>query len=112
LSSRGPGRSPRSGLALAWAINAPRALIANGLLAGVWIHAGRRTLVGSGVLGFANAVLKPVLAILTLPLIVFTFGFFYLVINIGMVAPRPDRAELLRARLLDVRRRGRASSGS
>jgi putative membrane protein len=38
------------------------------------------------VLGFANAVLKPVLAILTLPLIVFTFGFFYLLINIGMVA--------------------------
>jgi putative membrane protein len=29
---------------------------------------------------------KPILTILTLPLIVFTFGFFLLVINIAMVA--------------------------
>ena len=34
----------------------------------------------------ANAVLKPVLALLTLPLILVTFGFFYLLINIAMVA--------------------------
>ena len=40
----------------------------------------------SGVGGIANAVLKPVLAILTLPLIIVTLGFFLLVINIGMVA--------------------------
>jgi putative membrane protein len=73
-------------LALAWAINALALWIANGLLTGVWIHGWTAYVVGSGVLGFANAVLKPVLTILTLPLIVFTFGFFYLVINIGMVA--------------------------
>jgi putative membrane protein len=38
------------------------------------------------VLGIANAVLKPVLALLTLPLIVITLGLFLLVINIAMVA--------------------------
>jgi putative membrane protein len=38
------------------------------------------------VLGIANAVIKPILALLTLPLIVLTLGFFYLVINIAMVA--------------------------
>jgi putative membrane protein len=38
------------------------------------------------VLGIANGVLKPVLAILTLPLIIITLGLFLLVINIAMVA--------------------------
>ncbi len=31
-------------------------------------------------------MLKPILAILTLPLIIITLGFFYLLINIAMVA--------------------------
>ena len=38
------------------------------------------------MLGIANTILRPVLAILTLPLIIVTLGFFYLVINIAMVA--------------------------
>ena len=38
------------------------------------------------MLGIANAVIKPILAILTLPLILVTLGFFYLLINIGMIA--------------------------
>ena len=38
------------------------------------------------MLGIANTVIKPILAILTLPLIILTLGFFYLVINIAMVA--------------------------
>ena len=41
---------------------------------------------GALVLGIANAIIKPILAILTLPLILFTLGFFYLLINIGMIA--------------------------
>ncbi len=38
------------------------------------------------MLAIANTIIKPVLAILTLPLIVFTLGLFYLLINIAMVA--------------------------
>ena len=38
------------------------------------------------MLGIANTILKPILAIVTLPLIIITLGFFYLVINIAMVA--------------------------
>ena len=38
------------------------------------------------MLGIANAILKPILTILTLPLIILTLGFFYLLINIAMVA--------------------------
>ena len=73
-------------LAVAWAINALALWIANGLFDGVQIHGWTAYLVGAAVLGIANAILKPVLAILTLPLIIVTLGFFLLVINIGMVA--------------------------
>jgi putative membrane protein len=38
------------------------------------------------VLGVANAVLKPILAILTLPLIIVTLGISYLLINVAMLA--------------------------
>ena len=37
------------------------------------------------MLGIANAIIKPVLAVLTLPLIIVTLGFFYLLINIAMI---------------------------
>jgi putative membrane protein len=72
--------------AVAWGINALALYIANGLFTGVEIHGAAAYLVGAAVLAVANAVLKPVLALLTLPLILVTFGFFYLLINIAMVA--------------------------
>jgi putative membrane protein len=72
--------------AAALGINALALYIANGLFSGVIIHGATAYIVGAAVLAVANAVLKPILALLTLPLILVTFGFFYLVINIGMVA--------------------------
>jgi putative membrane protein len=49
--------------------------------------AGPGTLVLAGLLlGCANAVLRPVLVILTLPLTLVTLGLFLLVINAAMVA--------------------------
>lgn len=68
------------------AIDALALYVANGLFSGVRIHGAAAYIVGAGVLAVANAVLKPVLAILTLPLILVTFGFFYLLINIAMIA--------------------------
>src|SRR2546426_313333 len=73
-------------LAVAWAINAAALWVANALWDGVTIHGWAAYLIGAAVLGIANAILKPLLALLTLPLIVVTLGFFYLVINIAMVA--------------------------
>ena len=72
--------------AAAWGISALALYIANGLFSGVRIHGTAAYLIGAAVLAVANAVLKPLLALLTLPLILVTFGFFYLVINIAMVA--------------------------
>jgi putative membrane protein len=68
------------------AINAAALWVANALWDGVRIHGWAAYLIGAAVLGIANAVLKPLLAILTLPLIIVTLGFFYLLINIAMVA--------------------------
>ena len=72
--------------AAAWGISALALYIANGLFSGVRIHGAAAYVIGAAVLAVANAVLKPLLALLTLPLILVTFGFFYLVINIAMVA--------------------------
>jgi len=72
--------------AAAWATSALALYVANGLFSGVRIHGAAAYLIGAAVLAVANAVLKPILALLTLPLILITFGFFYLVINIAMVA--------------------------
>jgi putative membrane protein len=50
-------------------------------ISGFWGYA-----IGAAVLGIANAIIKPILAILTLPLIIVTLGLFYFLINIAMVA--------------------------
>jgi putative membrane protein len=71
-------------LALAW-INLAALWVADALFTGVRIDGWAAFLIGSAVLGIANAVLKPILALLTLPLIIITLGFFYLLINIAMV---------------------------
>jgi putative membrane protein len=73
-------------LATAWAINAAALWIADGLWSSVTIRGWAAYLIGAAVLGIANAVIKPVLALLTLPLIIVTLGFSYLALNIAMVA--------------------------
>ena len=73
-------------VAIAWAVNAAALWAANVLWDGVRIHGWAAYLIGSAVLGIVNAVIKPVLTVATLPLIIVTLGFFYLVINIAMVA--------------------------
>ena len=73
-------------LVLAWAINALALWICNGIFSSVSIHGAWAYIIGAAVLGIANAILKPVLALLTLPLIIVTLGLFLLVINIAMVA--------------------------
>ena len=73
-------------LVLAWAINIAALWVADALFDGVRIHGLAAFLIGGAVLGIANAILKPLLATLTLPLIIVTLGLFLLVINIAMVA--------------------------
>src|ERR671937_2894186 len=71
---------------IAWAVNALALLVPDALWDSVTIRGWAAYLIGAAVLGIANAVIKPVLAILTLPLILLTLGVFYFVLNIAMVA--------------------------
>ena len=73
-------------IAIAIAVNALALWVANAIWDSVTIHGFWAYFIGALVLGIANAILKPILAILTLPLIILTLGLFYLLINIAMVA--------------------------
>jgi putative membrane protein len=73
-------------LAVALGINALALWVANVIFDSVRIHGFWAYFIGALVLGIANTILKPILAILTLPLIIITLGLFYLLINIAMVA--------------------------
>jgi putative membrane protein len=75
---------------LAWGINAAALWVANVLFSGVHIHGWWAYIIGAAVLGIANSVIKPVLALITLPLIILTLGLFLLVINIAMVGIAPN----------------------
>ena len=51
------------------------------MLPGVTVGSPFALLIAALVLGFLNAVVKPVLVILTLPLTIVTLGIFYFVLN-------------------------------
>ena len=70
---------------IAVAINAAALWVADALWDGVTINGAAAYIIGSAVLAIANTVIKPLLALLTLPLILLTLGLFYLVINNAMV---------------------------
>jgi len=73
-------------LVVAWAVNIAALWVANELLGGVHVHGWAAYLIGAAVLGVANAFLKPILLLLTLPLVLLTLGLFVLIINIAIVA--------------------------
>jgi putative membrane protein len=69
-----------------WGVNIVALLVVDWLFGSVEIGRWGSILLGAAVLGLANAFLKPVLTILTLPLILLTLGVFYFVLNIAMLA--------------------------
>ncbi len=83
---RGLGSGFLVGLLIAWGVNIVILLVIDRLFGGVEIGRWGPLLIGAAVFGLANAVLKPILAILTLPLIIVTLGLFYFVLNIAMLA--------------------------
>lgn len=48
---------------------------------GVHVNSGLALLVAALVLGFVNAIIRPILVVLTLPITILTLGIFYLVVN-------------------------------
>ncbi len=70
---------------LSWLIYALAILLTAYLLPGVTLAGFGTALIAALVLGLVNAVLKPILILLTLPINILTLGLFTLVINTLMV---------------------------
>jgi putative membrane protein len=66
---------------LHWLVTAVALGIAARLVPGIHIASGGTLVVAALVLGFVNAVVRPALVLLTLPLTVLTLGLFYFVVN-------------------------------
>jgi putative membrane protein len=64
-----------------WIINAARLLLVAYLYSGVQVGSFTAALVAALVLGLVNAVIRPILVILTLPVTILTLGIFLFVIN-------------------------------
>ena len=69
-----------------WGVNIVALLIIDGIFDDVEIGRWGPVLLGAAVLALANAFVKPVLTILTFPIILITLGLFYFVLNIAMLA--------------------------
>ena len=73
-------------LTIALLINAAALWVADVLFDSMHISGFWSYFLAALVLGIANWIIKPILTILTFPLIIITLGLFLLVINIAMVA--------------------------
>jgi putative membrane protein len=60
--------------------------LASQCVAGVHFDSTRTLLLAALLLGIVNAIVRPIVFILTLPLTILTLGLFLLVLNAGMVA--------------------------
>src|SRR3569623_1931235 len=68
-----------------WAITAVSLWVASRIFRGRKFDTGRARVSSARVLGFVNAFVRPLLALLTLPLTILTLGVFLLVINALML---------------------------
>jgi putative membrane protein len=73
------------GFLLFWALNTLGLWVADYLFDGIQFDTAGALWVSGLLLGVVNAVIRPVLVVLTLPLTIFTLGFFLLIINALMV---------------------------
>jgi putative membrane protein len=68
-------------LILTWLLAACALLVGAYLYPGVQVQSFTSALIAAAVIGLFNAVLRPILVILTLPVTVITLGLFLFVIN-------------------------------
>ena len=68
-----------------WLINTLAVLLAAYIVQGIHYEKPLDLLVASLLLGILNAVLRPIIMMLTLPLVILTLGLFMLVINASLL---------------------------
>lgn len=73
------------GFFLRWSINLLALVIAGSLIKGMNIESLGTGIIAAGIFGVVNAVIRPVVLLLTLPINLLTLGLFTLVINAAML---------------------------
>lgn len=73
------------GFLLRWSINLLALVVANIVIDGIRIEGIGAGMLAAAVLGIVNAVIRPIVLILTLPVNVITLGLFTIVINAVML---------------------------
>jgi putative membrane protein len=73
-------------LVVAWAVNVLALWVAVKLFDGVTSSGWGALIIAGLVFGIVNALVRPVLVILSLPLVLVTLGFFLFFINMAMLA--------------------------
>ncbi|MBI3803617.1 MAG: phage holin family protein [Nitrospirae bacterium] len=74
------------GLLIRWLINAVGLILISYTIRGIEVDGIGPALVAAAVLGIINAVIRPILLILTLPINILTLGLFTFIINGAMFA--------------------------
>jgi putative membrane protein len=69
-----------------WGVNIVALLVIDSIFGSVEIRRWGPILIGAAVLSIGNAIVKPILAVLTLPLILLTLGISYFALNVAMLA--------------------------
>jgi putative membrane protein len=74
-----------SGFLIRLAISALSLWVAQALISGIQIDGAGTLILAAVLLGLVNAVVRPVLVVLTLPLTIVTLGLFLFVVNAAML---------------------------
>lgn len=73
------------GFLLRWSMNLLALVVAAKMIDGVRVRSIGMAILAAGILGVVNAVIRPLVLLLTLPINLLTLGFFTLVINALML---------------------------
>ena len=73
------------GFFLRWSINLLALVIAGSLISGIAMEGLGTGIIAAGIFGVVNAVIRPVVLLLTLPINLLTLGLFTLVVNAAML---------------------------
>jgi putative membrane protein len=74
-----------TGFLIRWVVSALALWVAQALLSGIRIEGAGTLFIAALLLGFVNAIVRPLLIFVTLPITILTLGLFLLVINAAML---------------------------
>ena len=74
-----------SGLLVRWIVAAVALWLTDQIVPGIAVHGAASLIAAAAMIGIINAVVRPVVLLLTLPLSILTLGLFALIVNAAML---------------------------